>query len=933
MNKYGPEKDCEDIRDIVYTDEKFERCTENIEIDAKQYGGVELCTKKKAALKIDPGFMTYPKIDEIEAEVEIEKGCTKARYFWMNNDNNAGEDGPDNNNPARNDSFMVLDLENRVADYANVRATNIPTCQRIFPPKPSTLRREIVMQNIKDKMISKVKEYKQKNCNSKGWIKKTNFSKEENEGLKLVSESLKEKEMVVFVSDKTGHFVADTIPNYENALHEHVVNDRRIDNKKVRSIEMKCNHHIKQFNRMFHVGATWGHERRVANATTATNVPPPPLYGLRKDHKPVPPGQEESGPPLRALAGARQSPNSRLGHFLSNIVNDYVDCAGVKSECRSSEEMRAAFQEFNRLDSTTRMKCKTISMDVKALYPSMSWPEIITAIKEMITESEMEIKNVDWKEVGKYLAVMMTEQEIQEEGLTHVVPKRRGIRLRKITINYLQQKKNADKWLPARSPGVRQKRKMLALAVSYGVYTTLSSHTYCVGDKKYLQMSGGPIGLELTGAVSRAYMMRWDTLYLQKVKKAGISMLLYERYIDDSNQSAVVPSPGATYDTDRKKVVIDTDIALEDEDKEARLARVLKEIANDVIPEIKMVEDYPSKNDDDKMPVLDMKIWMTEDESLIMHEHYEKPMSSKKVMHAESAISASCKQSVHTQEVMRRLFNSSRMLDWKTETAPVISGYMSRMMQAGYPEKYRRDTLCRSLRIYDKMVEDDTNGVRPLYRPKDYDRIERKNRKQKKKESWSNKGGYIAPIFVPPTPHGELAMELKKIAECEAEAGVQFRIVESGGRSVKMMLQKSNPTATKGCDEDDCLPCRTAKGAGGNCRSCGINYQVECELCPPDRKSSYHGESARNLYTRGKEHQKNYSDRTAKSFMLKHQAKEHQNVAGNYTAKVTGTARDCLTRQVREAVHIRRSEVPTLNSKTEWHQPALFRVQSEIYRG
>ena len=159
------------------------------------------------------------------------------------------------------------------------------------------------------------------------------------------------------------------------------------------------------------------------------------------------------------------------------------------------------------------------------------------------------------------------------------------------------------------------------------------------------------------------------------------------------------------------------------------------------------------------------------------------------------------------------------------------------------------------------------------------------------------------------------------------------RILESGGRSVKMMLQKSNPTATEGCDEDDCLPCRTAKGAGGNCRSCGINYQVECELCPPDRKSLYHGESARNLYTRGKEHQQNYRDRTAKSFMLKHQAKEHQNVAGNYTAKVTGTARDCLTRQVREAVHIRRSEVPTLNSKTEWHQPALFRVQSEIYRG
>ena len=101
--------------------------------------------------------MTYPKIDEVEAEVEIEKGCTKARYHFRNkNDENRCI-------PAI-DGFTVM----------NVRATNIPTCQRIFPPKPATIRREVIMQNIKDKMINKVKEYKEKNCNEKGWIKKSN---------------------------------------------------------------------------------------------------------------------------------------------------------------------------------------------------------------------------------------------------------------------------------------------------------------------------------------------------------------------------------------------------------------------------------------------------------------------------------------------------------------------------------------------------------------------------------------------------------------------------------------------------------------------------------------------------------------------------------------------------------------------------------------
>ena len=164
----------------------------------------------------------------------------------------------------------------------------------------------------------------------------------------------------------------------------------------------------------------------------------------------------------------------------------------------------------------------------------------------------------------------------------------------------------------------------------------------------------------------------------------------------------MVPLPGAKYDVVRQKVVVDQNLAMNDGNPDARLARVLHEIADDVLPEIKMVADYPSNNPDGKMAVLDMKVWINE-EGFIMHEHFEKLMSSKKIMHAASAISASCKQSVHTQEVLRRLFNSSMRLDWKTEIAPVITEYMARMMQAGYPEKYRRDTLSRALRICTRM--------------------------------------------------------------------------------------------------------------------------------------------------------------------------------------------------------------------------------------
>ena len=143
----------------------------------------------------------------------------------------------------------------------------------------------------------------------------------------------------------------------------------------------------------------------------------------------------------------------------------------------------------------------------------------------------MKLESVNWFKVGKYLAVVMSPEEIIAEGLVNVIPKRRGVRS---TIPYI----------------IWGKRK--TLTVSYGVYTAMSSHTYKVADDTYQQMAGGSIGLELTGAVSRPFMLRWDHLYKANVSKAGMNLQMYERYVDDSNQVALVPPPGTKYDNTTK---------------------------------------------------------------------------------------------------------------------------------------------------------------------------------------------------------------------------------------------------------------------------------------------------------------------------------------------------------------------------------------------
>jgi hypothetical protein len=185
-----------------------------------------------------------------------------------------------------------------------------------------------------------------------------------------------------------------------------------------------------------------------------------------------------------------------------------------------------------------------------------------------------------------------------------VVPKKKKKRTRKIKINYLRSKHNDVKWTIGRKPGVRQKQKMLALAISTGVNVVMSNQTNRTGDQSYLQTSGRAIGLDLTGAGSGAFMWRWDKRYLEKIRKAGLCMRLNERYVDNSNQVADIPPANTKYKAQTGKMVKD-DNPMPGKTDEQRTARTFKEPANHGIV---MEEDYPGLISDGKLPILDMNI-------------------------------------------------------------------------------------------------------------------------------------------------------------------------------------------------------------------------------------------------------------------------------------------------------------------------------------
>ena len=46
--------------------------------------------------------------------------------------------------------------------------------------------------------------------------------------------------------------------------------------------------------------------------------------------------------------------------------------------------------------------------------------------------------------------------------------------------------------------------------------------------------------------------------------------------------------------------------------------------------------DVPSRNNDNKMAILDMKVWFDEERN-IMFQNYEKPMASKNIMQCQTS--------------------------------------------------------------------------------------------------------------------------------------------------------------------------------------------------------------------------------------------------------------------------------------------------------
>lgn len=96
----------------------------------------------------------------------------------------------------------------------------------------------------------------------------------------------------------------------------------------------------------------------------------------------------------------------------------------------------------------------------------------------MVEEGKKHVDMPYTLKMQKYVAVFYTPEEIEAEGLRSVIPQRKLVSKKPLTMNCLSNssaKHDSEKWENADKPNAEQKKKILGLALAMGVKIVMTN--------------------------------------------------------------------------------------------------------------------------------------------------------------------------------------------------------------------------------------------------------------------------------------------------------------------------------------------------------------------------------------------------------------------------------------------------------------------------
>ena len=312
----------------VFNADKYDKI-EVEEIQVPRIGEIKLSREEESILRRHPKFAIMPNLQEDTMKEDMEKAYSLVRMELREEDENLeyeirdknGEkigDGTNQEKQKRDKEEMargrqVFDPISKVYDERKRRVTDLAECSRVTLPKPLSITREAQIENRRELHDKIYQKYRKENCGKTG-EQDSNLTEEERRGLKSLMKRVKEEEIVIVKTDKSGKLSVTNRDKYLEMGQVHVGGDKKVNREKIRETDKILNEHSSSWCSIWGTGRHHGQEDRVQSSKISRSENRAKLYLTHKDHK----KEKEKTRPI----GTANSSNTRA---FANSVSDLLE--------------------------------------------------------------------------------------------------------------------------------------------------------------------------------------------------------------------------------------------------------------------------------------------------------------------------------------------------------------------------------------------------------------------------------------------------------------------------------------------------------------------------------------------------------------------------------------------------------------------------------
>ena len=242
------------------------------------------------------------------------------------------------------------------------------------------------------------------------------------------------------------------------------------------------------------------------------------------------------------------------------------------------------------------MPLETISLDVKALYPSITAERAAAVVVEQTEKTKVQFDNINYSFAVRYISKGASLLQIFLWGLQNFCPQRTKKGGKRPGMSGAEE--DDGKWTRGRLPKTRSEElKILGHVLSVATEKVYNNNIYTFNGEKRIQKKGSPIGLDLSGEIGRLEMGDWDLKMAERLEENGIFVECNGRYVDDVDIVIEAIPPGWRWVEETSdhggRMEYDDDWVLEDEKEplDRHTMNILVKIADSIKPDLKFEGD------------------------------------------------------------------------------------------------------------------------------------------------------------------------------------------------------------------------------------------------------------------------------------------------------------------------------------------------------